>query len=142
MKLFIDTWGWLALEDRLEESHETATRCYRTASVRPGQILTSNFVLDETITRLFRCRPFQEAVRFAGSLLASPSIRIESVTDSRFQQAFQMRQRFADKPRISFTDLTTMVIMAELKITQILTADSHFTQAGLGFEILPRISRV
>jgi uncharacterized protein len=53
-----------------------------------------------------------------------------------------MRQRFADKPRISFTDLTTMVIMAELKITQILTADSHFTQAGLGFEILPRISRV
>jgi predicted nucleic acid-binding protein len=140
LKLFVDTWGWLALEDRLEKSHESAARCYKQVITRPGQILTSNFVLDETFTRLFRRRPFHEAVHFAGGLLASPFIRVEPVSDARFRQAFSLRQKFADKPKISFTDLTTMVIMAELKIPMILTADSHFAQAGLGFEILPRMS--
>jgi uncharacterized protein len=138
VKVFIDTWGWLALEDRLEKSHESVRQFYRKVHARADQILTSNFVLDETITRLFRRRPFQEAVQFVGGLLASPSIRIEPVTDARFHQAFMLRQRYSDKPRISFTDLTTMVIMTELNITQIMTADSHFTQAGLGFQIIPR----
>jgi len=62
------------------------------------------------------------------------------VTDARFRQAFALRQRFADKPKISFTDLTTMVIMTELKVTKILTADSHFSQVALGFQILPEMS--
>jgi uncharacterized protein len=140
LKLFVDTWGWLALEDRLEKSHESTMRCYSEVRTRSGQILTSNFVLDETITRLFRRRPFQEAARFASGILASPFIRVESVTDARFHQAFALRQRFADKPKISFTDLTTMVIMSELKVTKILTADSHFSQVALGFQILPEMS--
>lgn len=137
MKLFVDTWGWLALEDRLEKSHDDAARCYNETIGQAGQILTSNFVLDETITRLFRRRPFSEAVRFLKGLLASPKIRVELVSDARFRQAFSLRQRFYDKPKISFTDLTSMVIMTELNVTKILTADSHFTQAGLGFHILP-----
>jgi len=140
LKLFVDTWGWLALEDRLEKSHERAMLCYSEVRAWPGQILTSNFVLDETVTRLFRRRPFQEAARFAGGILSSPFIRVESVTDARFRQAFALRQRFADKPKISFTDLTTMVIMTELKVTKILTADSHFSQVALGFQILPEMS--
>ncbi len=142
MKLFVDTWGWLALEDRLEKSHQSAQRCYRDVRTRSGQIFTSNFVLDETITRIFRRRPFQEALRFTSGLLASPFIRVESVTEARFRQAFSLRQRFGDKPKISFTDLTTMVIMTELNVTGILTADAHFSQAGLGFHILPGSSGV
>lgn len=137
MKLFIDTWGWLALEDRLERFHESSLRCYSEVRAGSGQILTSNFVLDETITRLFRRRPFQEAVRFTNGILASPFVRVEPVTEQRFRQAFSLRQRFADKPKISFTDLTTMIIMTELKVTKILTADSHFSQVALGFQILP-----
>jgi uncharacterized protein len=42
-----------------------------------------------------------------------------------------------DKPRISFTDLTTMIIMTELEVVDILTADVHFTHVGLGFRLLP-----
>jgi len=58
----------------------------------------------------------------------------------RFFQAFSLRQRFADKPKISFTDLTTMVIMSEMKVTKILTADSHFSLVPLGFQILPGLN--
>jgi uncharacterized protein len=137
LKVFIDTWGWLALEDRKELLHEDAARTYKEIREQSGQLLTSNFVLDETFTLLFRRRPFDEAVRYASGILASPFIRVEVVSDARFRQAFLLRQRFSDKPRISFTDLTTMAIMKELKLTHILTADSHFTQVGFGFQILP-----
>jgi predicted nucleic acid-binding protein len=42
--------------------------------------------------------------------------------------------KFQDKPRISFTDLTSMVVMTEMGITSILTQDEHFTQVGMGFQ--------
>jgi len=45
--------------------------------------------------------------------------------------------KFKDKPRISFTDLTTMIAMAELGITDIITEDDHFTQVGMGFHKIP-----
>ena len=43
--------------------------------------------------------------------------------------------RFKDKPFISFTDLTTVVIMQESGIKQILTQDEHFVHVGMDFQI-------
>ncbi len=48
-----------------------------------------------------------------------------------------MRRQFSDKPKISFTDLSSMVIMVELGISDILTEDRHFALVGLGFRSLP-----
>jgi predicted nucleic acid-binding protein len=45
--------------------------------------------------------------------------------------------KFKDKPRISFTDLTTMVVMAEIGITNIITEDDLFSQVGMGFQKMP-----
>jgi predicted nucleic acid-binding protein len=59
------------------------------------------------------------------------------INEHRFTHAQQLRLRYLDKPRISFTDLTSMVVMQEFKIQQILTEDAHFIQVGLGFECLP-----
>ena len=137
MKLFVDTWGWLVLADRKDPSHSLAVQCYERYTAGSGRIVTSNFVLDETFTLLFNRRPFAEAHRFSKGLLDSPSIAVEVVTESRFSKAFALRSKFADKPRISFTDLSSMAIMTELRLTDVLTADSHFTQVGLGFQILP-----
>ena len=44
---------------------------------------------------------------------------------------------FVDKPDISFTDLTSMVVMLALGITHIVTADAHFLKVGEGFQLLP-----
>lgn len=48
-----------------------------------------------------------------------------------------LRSKFLDKPLISFTDLTSMVVMQECKITTILTQDAHFTHVNMGFELVP-----
>ena len=102
-----------------------------------GSVFTTNFVLDETISLLFRRRPFEEVARFTRGLLTSPSIGIEEITPARFRKAFDLRLMFRDKPDISFTDLTTMIVAQDLKVMDILTGDRHFIQAGLGFRLLP-----
>ena len=58
---------------------------------------------------------------------------IEHVTPERFAQAWRLRLRYRDKPRISFADLTSFVVMRELGLREILTADAHFEHVGMGF---------
>ncbi len=62
---------------------------------------------------------------------------LEWTTKERFTKAMALRLRFQDKPRISFTDLTSMVVMKELRIKDVLTEDDHFTQVGMGFRKKP-----
>ena len=43
-------------------------------------------------------------------------IDIQEVTGARFSRTIDLRKQFSDKPKISFTDLSTMAIMVELGI--------------------------
>jgi predicted nucleic acid-binding protein len=137
LKLFVDTWGWLALADRSDAKHGLAADCYREHSKLSGRVVTSNFVLDELLTLLFLRLSFADAAKFANAIFASPAVTTELVTRERFRTAMELRLKFADKPSISFTDLTSMVIMNELGITDVMTADNHFVHVGMGFQILP-----
>jgi uncharacterized protein len=137
VKLFVDTWGWVVLEDSRDPFHQAASLTYAEAAKSSGNVFTTNFVLDETLSLLFRRRPFDEAERFARGLLTSPFIGIEEITQARFRKAFDLRLTFRDKPDISFTDLTTMIVAQDLNVTDILSGDRHFIQAGLGFRLLP-----
>jgi uncharacterized protein len=136
LKLFVDTWGWVAVADRRDAGHIAATEIFSQAR-RSGGAITSNFVLDETFTLLFQRRPFEDAWHFTSTVVQSPFIDIQEVTAPRFSRTIELRKQFSDKPRISFTDLSSMAIMAELGISDILTADRHFTHVGLGFRALP-----
>jgi uncharacterized protein len=133
----MDTWGWVALADGREPRHQVVASIYAERSRIAGRIITSNFVLDEFFTQYFARRPFNEASPFCSSLLFSPNITVEFVDHERFQTAFNFRLKLADKPRISFTDLTSMVIMRELGIADVMTGDKHFQQVNLGFRMLP-----
>ena len=137
MKLFVDTWGWLVLADRRERDHQQVTSFYAERTRRTGQIFTSDFVLDELFTILFSRLPFESASRFADGVLRSPFIMIERITPERFQKAWELRLKFADKPRISFTDFTSMAMMVDLGISDVLTADKHFAHVGMNFQLLP-----
>lgn len=136
MRLFVDTWGWMTLADPLTSRHAAALECYEEYS-GSGRVFTSNYVLDESLTLLFRRLRFDAAYRFSKAVLESSFVAVETVTEGRFRAAFELRRRFSDEPNISFTDLTTIVIMTELKMADILTADAHFAHVGLGFQLLP-----
>ena len=59
------------------------------------------------------------------------------VSPDQFRRAWQLRQKYHDKPRISFVDFTSMVVMQDLAITEVFTGDAHFEQVGLGFRVVP-----
>jgi len=140
LRLFIDTWGWLTLEDASEPLHEVVDGIRREHAHGRGLWVTTDYVLDETITRLYARRPAAEAETFVRHLFEARRagmLIVEPITAERFEKAWQLRLRYRDKPRISFTDLTSFVVMKELGIRQVLTADTHFAQVHLGFRKLP-----
>jgi predicted nucleic acid-binding protein len=138
-RLFVDTWGWLVLADGRDPSHETAVRTRREFT-REGVVCTSDYVLDETFTLLFSRCPFPQAKEYSAGILEASKrglLKIEWITPERFQSAHRLRLRYHDKPQISFTDLTSFVVMQELGIRNVLTADAHFIKVQLGFRLVP-----
>jgi len=138
--VFIDTWGWLALGHRRDALHQEVKAFYQDLQKEGSLCYTTDYVLDETITLLFRREVFEEAIRFMEGIFQSAEERcliIERVTSERFSSAWRLRKQFQDKPKISFTDLTSMVIMEEKGIKSVLTEDEHFLQVGMGFQKAP-----
>src|SRR5262249_9953140 len=116
-RLFGDTWGWLVLSNSRDPAFPAASRMRAGAAGRPGAWVTTDYVLDETITRLFAATPFLRARRFVEGVFEASRqglLDIEHITPERFSLAYRLRMRFRDKPRISFTDLTSFVVMTEL----------------------------
>ncbi len=139
-RLFIDTWGWLTLRDRREARHQAVVDFYNRFRTQGGMTYTTDYVLDETFTLLFKRLPFEQALesmKMLATAARTGHLRLEWITPERFAQAQVLRRRFQDKPNISFTDLSTMVVMDELSIALILTEDAHFTHVGLGFQLVP-----
>jgi predicted nucleic acid-binding protein len=136
----VDTWGWLVLANDRDPSFAAVAELRR-QSADSGQLwVTSDYVLDETITRLFAATPFPKAQSFCDAIFHSQRLGVlvlEPITEDRFLRAYKMRLRYRDKPRFSFTDLTSFTVMRELGIRSALTANAHFSQAGLGFHCLP-----
>lgn len=137
--LFVDTWGWIVLADAKDPLHDEVVALRRRHSEN-GILVTTDYVLHETITRLFGGSPFAAAERFCTALLRARDagvVRVEPVTPQRFERAYKLRLRYRDKARISFTDLTSFVVMHELGIREVMTADAHFGQAPSGYRTVP-----
>lgn len=138
--LFIDTWGWLTLRDRREARHKEVKTYYQEVQKQNGRIYTTDYVLDETYTLLFKRLPYsvaRESVERLNEAVLNGYLLIEWITPERFEEAKILRMKYQDKPRISFTDLTSIVVMNKLKIVNILTEDARFIQVGMGFIVVP-----
>ena len=139
--VFVDTWAWLALSNRKDVHHELARKSYEEVKTAGYRLVTSDYVLDEVITALFRNVIFASAVQFIESVFTATSndqIKLERITETRFKVAWLQRKKYQDKPDISFTDFTSFVLMQELVINKVFTGDSHFESVNLGFEIVPK----
>jgi uncharacterized protein len=138
--LFVDTWGWLVLANDRDPAFQAVVELRRKYAESGGLWVTTDYVLDETVTRLFAAAPFTRAQAFCDGLFDSQkagTVVVEPIHGQRFQDAYRLRLRFRDKPRVSFTDLTSFTVMRELGIRRALTGDAHFRQVGLGFHQLP-----
>jgi predicted nucleic acid-binding protein len=133
---FVDTAGWMMLADAADPHHARAVE-FRDEWLEGGGILvSSDYVLDETLT-LIRVRlHLESAARWWDQIEGSSRVLLEWIGPERVEKARRWFFRWRDKS-FSFTDCTSFVVMKELRIRTALTSDRHFAQAG--FQIAPTI---
>jgi len=98
--VFVDTWGWMALGHRRDPSHSEIRRFHHELREQHVPVYTSDYVLDEVITLLFRRELSSEAVRFTEGLFTAAALGhmvVERVTSDRFAAAWELRRQFQDK---------------------------------------------
>jgi predicted nucleic acid-binding protein len=138
--IFVDTWAWVALAVTSDQYHGAAKKERGRLKKKRLPYVTTNFVLGEVITHLYRKQRPAEAQAFINAILeaaAEGKHRLVELSSDQFRRAWQMRQKYHDKPDISFVDFTSMVVMQDLGITDVFTGDAHFQQVNLGFHLHP-----
>ncbi len=60
-RCFVDTWAWLVLANDRDPGFAAVSKLRFEARAREGAWVTTDYVLDETLTRLFAAAPFPKA---------------------------------------------------------------------------------
>lgn len=131
--LFVDSSALVALGDDTDDHYKKADRFFRN-QLGATRFITSDFVLDETLTLLSRRIGATNAVAFAQGLLASRAYRVYYVDAALLAMSLDFLVKYADKG-VSFTDATTMAFVRTQRIPKVFTFDSDFRKSG--FDVAP-----
>jgi len=132
--LFIDTSAFIALIDKDDQYHAQAREFYQKKLNPLFKLITTNFVVCETINFLRARLPLKYAVEYRDDIISSKIVSIIHITPNMENSAFTVMKRHKDK-NYSFTDCTSFVVMKELGVSTSFTFDDHFRQ--MGFTVFP-----
>ena len=134
-ELFLDTAYAIALSSPRDSFHRQAVLLADEVAAKSAKLITTQAVLLEIGNALASPKYRQQAALLLGALRTDPSVDIVPLTDELYAQAFQLFRDHADKAW-GLTDCISFVVMRERNLTEALTADHHFEQAG--FRVLLR----
>ena len=124
--IFIDTAYVIARVNRRDRYHAQA-------EVLAHQYVGRKFVVTDGVlleTGNALARDYRlAAVKLIAQFLASPRVEVVYMTSDLFAAAFALYEQMADK-QWSLVDCASFLVMRERGISQALTSDHHFTQAG------------
>jgi uncharacterized protein len=130
-ELFADTSGWGNIADPTQPFHALASSFYRMARVRGSKVVTTNYVVVELVALLTSPLRISRSttVGFIDGLKTSPYIEIVHVDSLLDDEAWQLLKSRQDK-EWSLVDCASFALMTRRGITDALTTDHHFEQAG------------
>jgi predicted nucleic acid-binding protein len=134
VKLFVDTSAWAALYDASDKYHLYATQGVSNLVGHSVSFVTTDYVLDETVTLLMKRNGKHAAVRYGKWVLTAENIELVYIDNNIWQSAWEMFQSYDDK-QWAFTDCTSFVLMRQHNLHRAFTFDRHFEQAG--FQLWP-----
>ena len=129
--LFVDTSGWASYFDRSQPSHTAAGIIYRRALTDGRRFVTTNYVLIELVALLTRPLniPRQTLLAFVDALRAAPHVEIVHVSPELDKRGWGLLKSRADKAW-SLVDAVSFVVMQDRGLSEALSTDHHFEQAG------------
>jgi hypothetical protein len=122
--IFVDTSAWCAAYVPADPKHEAVSKLIRSQS---RSIVTSDFIVDETITLLLARGEQRRANNFGRDLLITGIVPLELVTLVDLVQAYHILVRYHDKDW-GFTDCTSFIVMQRCGIVDAISLDQHFRQ--------------
>ena len=138
---FADTFYYLSLLDPADEVHG---RTVALSTTRRGRVITTAWVLTEVADAL--CNPANRLVftKLFKLLKADPNTEVVPPEEDTFYRGLDLYERRPDKAW-SLTDCISFVVMSDRGLTEALTGDHHFEQAGfraaLGSIVIPNQAR-
>lgn len=128
--VFGDAFYFVALLNPEDDWHERVVQ--QSATFPPLHIVTTDEVLDEVLTFFAAYGPEMrgKAARFVRALLTHPGVEVISQSRASFLLGLNLYEGRLDK-EWSLTDCVSMETMRERGLTEALTHDRHFEQAGL-----------
>ena len=122
---FADTFFFQALLDERDSTHELAVNF----SAQNRRIVTTEFILLELGNACSRAEDRADFLALVSGLRASRRAKIIPLDSGLLERGLELFARREDK-NWSLTDCTSFVTMHEEGLSEALTADNHFTQAG------------
>ena len=122
---FADTVYFAALNNRRDALHALASEFEQIIEV----IVTTEFILVETATFFLRPGDRYRFSNLDAALRANPNVTIIPASADLYARGLDLFAARPDKSW-SFTDCISFEVMTELELTDALTADEHFEQAG------------
>jgi len=129
IEVFLDAAYAIALSVPKDSYHRRAVLLADELEASKTRLVTTRAVMLEIGNALSKQRYRRAAVELLLSLEADPNVTIVPLSEDLYAQALRLYRGRPDKDW-GLTDCTSFIAMQDRKITEALTTDEHFQQAG------------
>lgn len=127
--LFLDTSYVLALFNTRDQWHSVAVEWQQRVASAGSSLVTTELVLVEIGDSLASVNFRSGATKIIRTLLESELVNVVAASSELFEKSFDLYESRADKDW-GLTDCSSFIVMTENQLTDALSTDDHFRQAG------------
>ncbi len=128
-KFFLDTAYAIALSAVTDQYHQKAEILSRQIETEAIPLITTRAVILEIGNALAKLRYRAAAIELLDSLEEDLNVEIMPLSEELYSQAIELYRQRPDK-EWGITDCISFVVMQDYGVTDALTTDEHFNQAG------------
>ncbi len=128
-EVFLDTSFAIALSSVTDQNHARAVELANQIESNSIRLVTTQAILLEMGNALSKQKYRAAAIQLLESLEADPSVEVVLLTNSLYKLAFDLFKKREDK-EWGLVDCISFIVMQDRGITDALTTDIHFQQAG------------
>lgn len=128
-ELFLGASYAIALSSATDRHHQRAVELSSQVEADNSDLVTTRAVILEIGNALSRLRYRAAAVALLDAVENDPAVEVVALSEDLYSRGLELYRRHQDK-EWGLTDCISFTVMRERSITDALTADDHFRQAG------------
>lgn len=128
-KFFLDAAYTIALSAVTDQCHQKAEVLAERIETEAIPLITTRAVVLEIGNALARLSYRAAAIKLLDSLEEDPNVEIIPLSDELYNRGMEVYRQRPDK-EWGITDCISFVVMEDYGLTEALTTDEHFKQAG------------